>query len=230
MNRRVTLLLLAMLLCAQRGIAQHHLFSLAIADTNYVPAVSGSGGMVTLSFGNPSLDAIAASGPVFSFEQAYPGSTSPFLQQLYFLEVDDPNLAENIRLYDTTVFYYLREMPNIQYSSLPNDYYRAPDKYCPDSNYALNLIGAQGAWAITHGDSNVIIGVVDKGFQPSHPEFINERGTSQFYRVRDSGNAPTHGTVVAAAAAGGTNNGIGTAAIGWNCRLDVSQNTAITEA
>lgn len=225
MSRRLTLLLLALLLCAYRSTAQHHLFSLGIADTNYVPAVSGSGGTVTLSFGNPTLDAIAASGPVYNFEQAYPGSTSPFLQQLYFLELDDPNQAENIRLYDTTVFYYLREIPQTEYESVPNDFYQASISGCADSNYALNLIGALGAWQFTQGDSNVIIGIVDAGFQPSHREFINERGTSQFYRVRDSvnHNGPGwHGTTVAAIAAGGTNNGMGLAAIGWNCRLDVS--------
>lgn len=90
-----------------------------------------------------------------------------------------------------------------------------------DQSWYLNVIGAPLAWEVTMGDPNVVVAVVDDGFDISHPEFADKvvnpynatNGTSSLTPV--SG----HGTHVAATAVGNCNNGQGLMGVAPKCKL-----------
>lgn len=86
-------------------------------------------------------------------------------------------------------------------------------------NYHLNLINAQEAWDYSQGSSNVKIAIIDQGFNPNHPDFINADGTSQVVFWDGAPTPPTHGTFVAGCAAASTDNGTGISGIGFNSKL-----------
>jgi subtilisin family serine protease len=92
----------------------------------------------------------------------------------------------------------------------PNDY-----NAVFTSDYALDLINARGAWNVTTGSTDVIIGVSDQNFEVTHEELA---GKVLFYDATNT-STKTHGTAVAINAAGRTNNGIGKSSIGYNSSL-----------
>lgn len=115
-----------------------------------------------------------------------------------------------------------------------------------DSIYALGIqrnlerIFAQEAWQITQGDTNVVIAIVDTGVDWNHPDLkknILKDQNGNMIGIDLGGldgnpdndptedNAPAqypfayHGTHVAGIAGAVTNNNIGIASIGFNCKL-----------
>ena len=83
-------------------------------------------------------------------------------------------------------------------------------------------LDAEDAWALTKGDTSVVIGIVDSGIE-SHPDLDgNYRGG---YDIGTSTPNPTcilgscHGVEIAGAADAVTNNGIGIASPGFNCKF-----------
>ena len=97
----------------------------------------------------------------------------------------------------------------------------------PKASWYLNPIGAKEAWDITQGDEEVIVAVVDNGFDLSHPELqgkiVNPYNVlSQDDNIRaivTSKGVNAHGTHVAATAVGNGNNGNGLLGIAPNCKL-----------
>lgn len=83
------------------------------------------------------------------------------------------------------------------------------------TDYALDLIGAKEAWKINTGSRTVKIGISDSNFDLDHEELVGKYST-----VVPSNNSDyLHGTAVATAAAGNTNNSLGKSSIGYNCDL-----------
>ncbi|MCR9173843.1 MAG: S8 family serine peptidase [bacterium] len=95
-----------------------------------------------------------------------------------------------------------------------------PDDYnlTFSNDYALDLIDAEKAWEYSTGDPNTVIGITDGAFFPTHEELVGAT-----VLLENPISAPTnfyyHGTAVAVAVAGNTNNGIGKSAIGYDCSL-----------
>lgn len=97
----------------------------------------------------------------------------------------------------------------------------------PKASWYLNPIGAKEAWDITQGDEEVIVAVVDNGFDLNHPELqgkivnpynvLSQDGNLRPIVTRKGVNA--HGTHVAATAVGNGNNGNGLLGIAPNCKL-----------
>ncbi|MDQ7054674.1 MAG: S8 family peptidase [candidate division KSB1 bacterium] len=114
-------------------------------------------------------------------------------------------------------------------------------------NY-LNIIQAPQAWDITHGDSTVVIAIVDTGVDWQHPDLApnlwRNPGEIPGNGLDDDGNgyiddvhgwdfanndndpknyastaAAAHGTHVAGLAAAAGNNGLGVAGLAFGCRL-----------
>jgi subtilisin family serine protease len=104
----------------------------------------------------------------------------------------------------------------------------APD---PDSGVVQWVLGREGfydAWNITRGDG-ALVGVVDTGIDATQPDLKNKIATAidQQSPSDATGTARTdedgHGTNVASLACADTNNGIGMAGAGYNCRLVVEK-------
>lgn len=97
----------------------------------------------------------------------------------------------------------------------------------PKASWYLSPIGAKEAWDMTQGDEEVIVAVVDNGFDLNHPELqgkiVNPYNVlSQDDKIRPivtSKGVNAHGTHVAATAVGNGNNGNGLLGIAPNCKL-----------
>lgn len=102
--------------------------------------------------------------------------------------------------------------------SCPNPFIYNDSRFVQNPNLAwqLNLVELPCAWSITNGDPNVIIGIADTDFQGDHPDFIDK-----FITIGGPITLQNfHGTLVAGMASPATNNGIGNAGAGFNCRMD----------
>ena len=127
--------------------------------------------------------------------------------------------------------YYL---PQLTYTpndtSLPNQYY-------------IGLIQAENAWNITQGDTNVVIGITDTGWDPTHPDLLGNvkinyadpingsdddgDGYIDNYMGWDLGmddnnalwESTSHGVNVTGLADAVTDNTTGIASAGFNCKF-----------
>ncbi|MBR4441012.1 MAG: S8 family serine peptidase, partial [Bacteroidales bacterium] len=89
----------------------------------------------------------------------------------------------------------------------------------------FDLVEAQQAWDITKGDPEVIVAIIDNGFDPNHPE-IRDKIVSPYdittgeQRVKPcGGEGNEHGTHVAGTAVGSADNNQGLCGIAPNCKL-----------
>jgi Subtilase family/Secretion system C-terminal sorting domain len=106
---------------------------------------------------------------------------------------------------------------------LPNDYslFLQASFGCPvfnASNKYLDLINASAAWDVTTGNPNIRIAVSDQNFRRTHTEIVGKINLDNAAGYVGGG---SHGTGVAVLAAGNTNNGLGIASIGYNCKVDL---------
>lgn len=107
------------------------------------------------------------------------------------------------------------------------------DSLLADSTYSwyFNPIQAEKAWDVTLGSQEVIIAVVDNGFDMNHPELVGRiyrpynvlTQNADLRPVVTSKGADAHGTHVAATAAGNCNNGSGLLGMAPHCRLMLVQ-------
>ncbi|RRB00110.1 S8 family serine peptidase [Larkinella rosea] len=108
-----------------------------------------------------------------------------------------------------------------QTSALPND----PDLANKTKNWYFGAIGAFKAWDITRGSDQVLVAVLDGGFDTGHPELQNQlvqtrNMTTESGKINlDSPIGGRHGTHVAATVAGRAGNNAGTSGIAPNCRV-----------
>jgi len=81
-------------------------------------------------------------------------------------------------------------------------------------NWGMELVDAQCAWAITKGDSNIIVGMVDTEVDTSHEDlkgkivYVNDSYPSEPLYIG------VHGTKVSGIVTARTNNNIGIASLG----------------
>lgn len=121
-------------------------------------------------------------------------------------------------------------------------------KFLDGTQWYLNKISAPQAWDISTGGEEIIIAINDTGVDWDHPD-LAERIWTNTDEIPDNGidddnngyiddvrgwdfggnngtpdnnpmeDAPTHGNFVAGFASAVTNNGVGIAAIGYNCKI-----------
>ena len=139
-------------------------------------------------------------------------SRQPELQKVYQLETEKDVVDLYVAVHRVPGFEGIVYGTNYETLESPNDYTATFS-----SNWALDLIEAQGAWDITTGDASVEIAISDMNFHATHEELI---GKINYYNENNTLNK-THGTAVATIAAGNTNNGVGLSSIGYNSSLSL---------
>jgi len=191
------------------------------------------------------LEAVEAKFPVLS-------SHSYYAQQL--ARIYKAKLTSSASL--SKVLYQLNQQADIEYAeplntqaTPQNDPYYTNDTHWKKQEWYFEKIKMYESWGITKGDSNIVIGVIDVGFQPNHPDLKNqwaENNAEKFGlagvdddkngKIDDiigwdfgnddndvSGDKNTsnavHGTQVAGVASAQADNQLGVAGVGFQSRL-----------
>jgi hypothetical protein len=146
------------------------------------------------------------------FYKAFPKSKQRNLQNVYEFECT---------CNETELYAALHNVPGISGIEYAPKYetLQSPDDYTAtfSSNWALDLINANGAWFITTGNQAVNIAISDQNYYVNHEELS---GKVTYYDATNT-STKTHGTAVATIAAGNTNNSVGLASIGYNSSLSL---------
>lgn len=139
-------------------------------------------------------------------------SRNPELQNVYQIACDCDEADLYAAMHKVPGLEGIVYGPNYETLEEPNDY-----NMTFESNWALDLIGAQTAWNVTTGSPDVIAAVSDQNYWVNHEELVGK------YVYYDASNTLSqgHGTAVATTVAGNTNNGVGTSAIGYNTSLSL---------
>lgn len=166
---------------------------------------------ITLDLIDNTLEIFFNSLPIYYFHKAFPTATTPYLQRVYLLTLTNDTYLQSI--FDRTEIEYVElveKEDRLLYA--PDDFYGLPNA---NPSTQLDLIKAQKAWNITHGDPNIIAGIVDTYFETTHEDLANQ--ILQNFDDNPSGNH--HGTKVAGFVAAQTDNSIGISGIGFNTKL-----------
>ena len=117
---------------------------------------------------------------------------------------------------------YAEKAPIFKLHYTPND----PAYSTTGNRWHLDKINASTAWNITTGNANIKVAVLDNGIWVNHPDLVNKIVAQ--IDLGDGDNDPTppsmttdwsHGTHTTGLVAAQTNNGVGTAAIGFNVSI-----------
>lgn len=189
-----------------------------------VPTVTDNGnGTITLTTSSASINATFSNHVIYKFTRLAPHAISVNLQNTYSIECDDIALMTDLTTNFSSVF-VMSEAYTIPSDGgqlyLPNDY-SLLTSVDPDFEHKhLDMINAQQAWDITHGDPNIKIGIADSGYLLTHEEFVNKPITL-VGSVTNYVSGGAHGTFVAGLAAGDTDNRKGISSIGFNSGLSL---------
>lgn len=164
---------------------------------------------------NPSVQALIEEFTIVNVEQAVPTTTREALSKVYEVACNcDADALSSAIKERSSVLTNPLDAPNYTLLDTPDDYTATYQ-----SDYALDLINAQGAWDYSIGDASTIIGISDANYYITHEELEGK------YIYNDPQNYSTnyyHGTAVAITAAGHTDNSTGKSAIGYNCKLSLT--------
>jgi len=103
----------------------------------------------------------------------------------------------------------------------PNDPNWSANQYHLKGN-VIGSINTQTAWMTQTGNTSIIIGIVDTGTEPTHPDLAPNMVAG--YDVAMNDNDPTwqgsnHGCATSGDACAATNNSLGVASPGFNCKF-----------
>ena len=185
---------------------------LTIADPSNIPYTNASGELVSNDL---ALNNVISSLDISEVQRAIPTSRKAHLLNVYELTSYS---ADVVDMY-TDLTNNVSVVSQVEYAPVYETMDGTDDYNTVFSeDYALDLISAQGAWDLSTGNSDIVLAISDQNY------FINHEELQGKYVYYDSTNtsSQTHGTAVAIAAAGSTNNNLGKSAIGYNSSLAVS--------
>jgi len=179
-------------------------------------------------------------------------SHSFYAQQLN--RIYKAQLTSNVSL--SKVLHQLHQQPDIEYAeplntqAIPqNNPYYTNDTHWKSQEWYFEKIKMYQSWGITKGDSNVVIGIIDVGFQPDHPDLKNQWAENHAEKFGQAGvdddkngkiddiigwdfgnddndvsgdkntSNAVHGTQVAGVASAQADNQLGIAGVGFETRL-----------
>jgi subtilisin family serine protease len=80
-------------------------------------------------------------------------------------------------------------------------------------------VGAPDAWAVTKGDPNMLVAVVDTDIDANQPDLVGKIVVGKNFSGDSAPDPDGHGTEVAGLIAAQPDNGIGIAGLGWSTRV-----------
>jgi len=150
---------------------------------------------------------------VVSMEQAFPASKSRSLTNVYEITCGcDANVLLQAVAKQSSYFSKPEIVEAFDALYTPNDF-----NMSVANDYALNLINAREAWDVTRGDSSIVIAITDGNFHLNHEELAGKFS----YVSPNTSTDYSHGTAVAIAAAGNTDNATGKSSVGYNSSLQL---------
>ena len=182
---------------------------LTIANPSNIPYTNASGELVS---NDPALNNVISSLDISEVQRAIPTSRKAHLLNVYELTSYS---ADVVDMY-TDLTNNVSVVSQVEYAPVYETMDGTDDYNTVFSeDYALDLISAQGAWDLSTGNSDIVLAISDQNY------FVNHEELQGKYVYYDSTNtsSQTHGTAVAIAAAGSTNNNLGKSAIGYNSSL-----------
>lgn len=208
MKYTLMMLLLCLVLNSTKG--QDTAFYICIADANRIIGYNSG----VPEFDDPDINNIFSNYTVTYFAKSTPLADDEYLRKWYEVHCDSAGLAEELYAFDSTLFtgFHKRDTGRFlaHYPSDWNGTHNDTDMF--------KFIKAPGAWQVSKGDSNLIIGVLDGGFNSAHPDMGGKYASVPLPNASDP--KPNHGVFVAGLLAARTNNGsTGTVGMGYNCRL-----------
>lgn len=198
--------------------AQHAKFYIYLPDNGTVAGIMWSPGNTIPVFADAQVNNIFNNYTIYKWRKVDPVADYEVLRNVYVVECNNIQLAYDLQQYDPRLFGKIQVDKggfSLGTSVPPGDYTGAGNM-----NGYLSIINAIDAWRVTTGDPNVRIGITDTYFDLAHEELKDKI-------VHVGANTPSssnHGTSVAGMVAANTDNGKGLSAIGYNCRMDVSNN------
>ena len=167
-----------------------------------------------LTSSNQNVQALMEEYSVIGVEQAIPSSKQEALRKVYEVECNCDAAEFSTAIEKNSIELINPEIaPKYELMNTPDDYNAV---FATD--YALDLINAQGAWDYSTGDTNTIIGISDGNYFTDHEDLVGEFVQMDY---TNSSSAYYHGTAVAITAAGKTNNATGKSSIGYDCKLNL---------
>ncbi len=168
---------------------------------------------------------------ITSVRNPFPTAKDVKLQRTFLVEFTAYHLIDQLihELYNEMSLEYSEKVPIFRMSLIPNDtYYGDLSSFfgTVNANWHWDAIGAEAAWDITTGSSNIVVAVLDNGMYTAHPDldskFVAQVDLADF----DSDPTPptmdmswSHGTHTSGLVGAETNNGTGVSSIGYNVSL-----------
>ncbi|UCE66684.1 MAG: S8 family serine peptidase [Candidatus Zixiibacteriota bacterium] len=263
----LAMVFLAMLVIVSKAFALSERSKIHFEEgVNYVPdavVVAFSSDILPLNIhtghkviitGRAGIDNLNSRFEVSEFRRIFPGAENKGEIELagyYSITFDSGNeMISVLEAYDALI-----EVEHVEPIAIhPIDY--DPNDPQIGQQWAINKIEARGAWDISQGDSNIVVGIADTGVDWDHPDladdiWVNEAEVNGISGFDDDGNnyiddyrgwdwvhgvngAPGeddmnpdndpmdfngHGTHCSGVSAAVTDNGIGIAGVGFNCRV-----------
>jgi subtilisin family serine protease len=117
----------------------------------------------------------------------------------------------------------LRSDPRVRYAELDGVVHalRVPnDEFLP-TQWSIRTTGAEQAWDLSTGSSQVVVGILDTGVDAGQPDLRGKlvQGYDYVNNDQDPSDDNGHGTAVAGIVAASSDNWIGVAGYCWACRL-----------